>query len=275
MRALPLLLLAALAGCSPQPVIALAAADLATVTVFGRGIVDLGVSAISGRDCSIVRLDKGLSYCAPIEGPPPIPLLHPFPGPRGLLGQPVPPDPGPPRAWPTPRSAPARRTAIAPPAGPSPSPRSKTSLHPARLTIEGTIRPPNRCNQDRSIQERTTMNAARRFVLTAAIAAMAASPAFAQRKDPGVSGPVSGTVSMTAQGAAAGIGYTWGDGNLRFGGRTYRFSVSGVHRRGRRLFQGSRHWPGVQPAPPAGLQRDLRRRHGRGDPRQRHRRPGP
>ena len=73
MRALPLLLLAALAGCSPQPVIALAAADLATVTVFGRGIVDLGVSAISGQDCSIVRLDKGLSYCAPIEGPPPIP----------------------------------------------------------------------------------------------------------------------------------------------------------------------------------------------------------
>ena len=72
------------------------------------------------------------------------------------------------------------------------------------------------------------MNATRRLVLAAALAAIATTPALAQRKDPGVTGPVSGTVSMTAQGAAAGIGYTWGDGNLRFGGRTYRFSVNGV-----------------------------------------------
>ncbi len=61
-----------------------------------------------------------------------------------------------------------------------------------------------------------------------AAAALAAMPAMAQRRDPGVSGPVSGTISMTAQGAAAGVGYTWGDGTLRYGGRTHRFSISGV-----------------------------------------------
>ncbi len=37
--------------------------------VLGRGIVDLGVSAVSGRDCSIVRLDRGQTYCAPNEPP--------------------------------------------------------------------------------------------------------------------------------------------------------------------------------------------------------------
>lgn len=72
------------------------------------------------------------------------------------------------------------------------------------------------------------MNTPRRLILAATLAALATTPALAQRKDPGQSGPVSGTISLTAQGAAAGIGYTWGDGNLRFGGRTYRFTVSGV-----------------------------------------------
>jgi len=64
----------------------------------------------------------------------------------------------------------------------------------------------------------------------AAIAAtmLATAPAMAQRRDPGVTGPVSGTISMTAQGAAVGVGYTWGDGVLRYGGRTYRFTVNGV-----------------------------------------------
>jgi len=69
----------------------------------------------------------------------------------------------------------------------------------------------------------------RRLSFAVAAAAMLATvPALAQRRDPGVSGPVSGTIFMAAQGAAAGIGYTWGDGVLRYGGRTYHFSVSGV-----------------------------------------------
>jgi hypothetical protein len=67
-----LLLMGLLPGCAGwvEPTGALAAADLASVTVFGRGILDIGVSAVSGRDCSIVRLDRGQTYCAPRDGPP-------------------------------------------------------------------------------------------------------------------------------------------------------------------------------------------------------------
>ena len=73
MRITPLLLLGLLppllCACGPEPVEALAAAEAASVVVFGRGVIDIGVSAVSGRDCSIVRLDKGQTYCAPKEQP--------------------------------------------------------------------------------------------------------------------------------------------------------------------------------------------------------------
>ena len=73
------------------------------------------------------------------------------------------------------------------------------------------------------------MNPTRRSILAfAAAAALAATPAMAQQRDPGVSGPVSGTIFLSAQGAAAGVGYTWGDGVLRYGGRSHHFTVSGV-----------------------------------------------
>ncbi len=55
---------------------------------------------------------------------------------------------------------------------------------------------------------------------------LAGAPALA--KDPGVSGPVTGTIAMSATGAAAGIGYTWGDGTLTFKGHRYPFTVNGV-----------------------------------------------
>jgi hypothetical protein len=76
MRVIALLLLAGLTGCAgwEAPVGALAGAELASVTVLGRGLLDVGVSAISGRDCSIVRLDRGETYCAarfPAEQPQP------------------------------------------------------------------------------------------------------------------------------------------------------------------------------------------------------------
>ena len=68
-------LCAALTACgSAAPVTALAAAEGTSVAVFGRGIVDLAVSAISGRDCSIVRLDKRETYCAPVDPPNPAPF---------------------------------------------------------------------------------------------------------------------------------------------------------------------------------------------------------
>lgn len=76
-RSLLLALLAGLPGCANwvDPTGALIAADVASVVVFGRGIADIGVSAISGRDCSIVRLDRGLTYCAPRDTTPdPVPF---------------------------------------------------------------------------------------------------------------------------------------------------------------------------------------------------------
>jgi hypothetical protein len=68
---IPLVLLG-LAGCdNAGPVAgALVGADLASVTVFGRGVGDMAVSALSGRDCSIVHLDAGQTWCRPPEPPP-------------------------------------------------------------------------------------------------------------------------------------------------------------------------------------------------------------
>ena len=62
-------ILGSLSGCAAAE--GLAVADVATVTIFGRDIVDLGTSGISGRDCSIVRLEQGKTYCAPKEQLPP------------------------------------------------------------------------------------------------------------------------------------------------------------------------------------------------------------
>lgn len=73
MRRLPaLLVLALLAACHPAatPFVALAAADAASIAVFHRDGFDLGYSLVTGRDCSIVRLDQGLRYCKAREPPP-------------------------------------------------------------------------------------------------------------------------------------------------------------------------------------------------------------
>jgi hypothetical protein len=40
--------------------------------------------------------------------------------------------------------------------------------------------------------------------------------------------PVSGTVKLTSKAVALGVGVTWGDGTLSFGGKTYTFSVEGL-----------------------------------------------
>ena len=73
MRALFLLPLAALlSGCGflGDAAPPLAGAEIASVMVFGRGIGDLVFSAATGRDCSVVRLEQGRSYCRPVEPPP-------------------------------------------------------------------------------------------------------------------------------------------------------------------------------------------------------------
>lgn len=54
-----------LAGCGWEPPGALLAFDAASVVVFGRSLGDIGYSALSGRDCSVVRLDRGQTYCVP------------------------------------------------------------------------------------------------------------------------------------------------------------------------------------------------------------------
>ncbi len=67
-------LVATLAGCGPAVAPALGAyagVEIASIAVFHRALGDIVVSAISGRDCSVVRLDRGLSYCVPIEPPSP------------------------------------------------------------------------------------------------------------------------------------------------------------------------------------------------------------
>lgn len=62
MRSVWLLLLLGVSGCQTLGIFA--GAEAASVVVFGRGVSDMGVSLVTGRDCSIVRLDKGQTYCA-------------------------------------------------------------------------------------------------------------------------------------------------------------------------------------------------------------------
>ena len=62
---LPLIVLV-LPGCAPSA---------ATVTVFGRAVPDLVYSGVTGRDCSVVRLEEGKTYCMPVEPPPAAPPL--------------------------------------------------------------------------------------------------------------------------------------------------------------------------------------------------------
>lgn len=58
-------------GCVPGTVSTVAAGIGADVAIFHRTIPDTIYSALTGRDCSAVRLDRGESYCKPID--PPVP----------------------------------------------------------------------------------------------------------------------------------------------------------------------------------------------------------
>jgi hypothetical protein len=63
-----------LPGCGLEPTGALAAANAASVVVFQRGIPDIVISAVSGKDCSVVHLEQGKDYCtAPEAAPSPPP----------------------------------------------------------------------------------------------------------------------------------------------------------------------------------------------------------
>jgi hypothetical protein len=78
MRAAPILsflvLPLLLAGCGPDAGIA-AGVAVGGIAIFHRTPVDMVVSAVSGRDCSVVYLDRGERYCRPKERPPETPVF--------------------------------------------------------------------------------------------------------------------------------------------------------------------------------------------------------
>lgn len=56
-----------------EPVAAVAGADLVSVMAFKRDMFDVVWSGLTGRDCSVVRLDRGESYCRTPDPPLPLP----------------------------------------------------------------------------------------------------------------------------------------------------------------------------------------------------------
>jgi hypothetical protein len=63
---LVLLVLPLLCGCAAAAG-PLVAANVASVVAVGRDPADIVVSVVSGRDCGIIRLARGQSYCRPVE----------------------------------------------------------------------------------------------------------------------------------------------------------------------------------------------------------------
>lgn len=63
--------------------------------------------------------------------------------------------------------------------------------------------------------------------LATCVALTAAAPALAA--DPGVSSAPDGTVTIYAKSANLGVGWSWGDGILRWHHHTYHFSISGLN----------------------------------------------
>jgi hypothetical protein len=66
------------AGCAATPeqlATGVAGAGVGSIAVIQRSPLDAVYSALSGKDCSIVRLEQGKTYCRPTE-PPPEPLPY-------------------------------------------------------------------------------------------------------------------------------------------------------------------------------------------------------
>jgi len=70
---IPLLCAILLAGCGApaiEPMGAVAGVTVASIPVLQRTPLDAAVSVVTGWDCSLVRWDRGLSYCRQEEPPP-------------------------------------------------------------------------------------------------------------------------------------------------------------------------------------------------------------
>lgn len=65
------LTLTTLAGCAPGTVVPVFGGLGADIAIFHRSVFDMLVSGISGEDCSVVRMDRGQTYCR--HPSPPIP----------------------------------------------------------------------------------------------------------------------------------------------------------------------------------------------------------
>jgi hypothetical protein len=71
MRYLPILLLVASCGATPEQMATVAVGvGVGSIAVIHRSPFDALYSVVSGKDCSIVRLDQGKGYCRPEEPPP-------------------------------------------------------------------------------------------------------------------------------------------------------------------------------------------------------------
>jgi hypothetical protein len=65
-----LALLSLLTGCGPAVPVGIGVVSAASIPIFHRSPVDMVASAASGRDCSVVNLDKGERYCRPKDRVP-------------------------------------------------------------------------------------------------------------------------------------------------------------------------------------------------------------
>ena len=71
MRSLLLLLLLAGCGVTPEQAATIGVGvGVGSIAVIQRSPFDALYSIASGKDCSVVRLDQGKSYCRPVEPPP-------------------------------------------------------------------------------------------------------------------------------------------------------------------------------------------------------------
>ncbi len=68
---LALAMLLGLGGCAAGTVLPVVGGFGADIAIFHRDLFDMLYSGITGRDCSVVRLDEYKSYCRPIDPPPP------------------------------------------------------------------------------------------------------------------------------------------------------------------------------------------------------------
>lgn len=67
-----------------------------------------------------------------------------------------------------------------------------------------------------------------RSATLAALGMIAAAPAVAPAVAKDTMGTPSGTITLTAQSADVGVGYSWGEGVLRYDHHSYKFKVSGA-----------------------------------------------